>query len=168
MDETVSDCTDFGKMRAVVSRFPAITLAYLFGSRVGGPVGPQSDYDFAVLIEDEQTFAALRARLAHALAVALGTERVDVVILNRAPIELAHAVIAQGRLICQRDDLTRVEYEARVMGLYGDYLPILRAQKRDIHRGGEHASRVQWYRAALGRTERKIDEIRAAQRERPR
>lgn len=168
MDEPVSDCTDLGKMSAVMTCFPHVLLAYLFGSRVGGPVGPESDYDFAVLIEDEQRFAVLRARLAHALAVALGTERVDVVVLNRAPIELAHAIIMQGRLVYQRDNLTRVEYEARVMGLYGDYLPILRAQRSDIYRGGEHAARVQRYRAALGRTERKIGEIRAAQGERPR
>ncbi|MBI4318848.1 MAG: nucleotidyltransferase domain-containing protein [Chloroflexi bacterium] len=155
-------------MEAVVSRFPDVALAYLFGSRIGGPVGPESDYDFAVLVEDEHIGVALRARLAHALAVLLGTERVDVVILNRAPIELAHAIIAQGKLVHQRDNLTRVEYEARVMGLYGDYLPILRAQRRDICRGGEHAARVQRYRAALGRAERKIGEIRAAQVKRPR
>ncbi|MBI4319222.1 MAG: nucleotidyltransferase domain-containing protein [Chloroflexi bacterium] len=156
-------------MKPVIARFPDITLAYLFGSRVAGQVGPQSDYDFAVLVEaDERDFAAPRARLAHELAVALETHRIDVVILNRAPIELAHAVIAQGKLLYQRDDLTRVEYEARIMGLYGDYLPVLRAQRRDIYRGGDHAARVQRYRAALRRTERTLGEIRAAQGRAPR
>ncbi|MBI2954805.1 MAG: nucleotidyltransferase domain-containing protein [Chloroflexi bacterium] len=151
----------------MVARFPEVTLAYLFGSRVGGPVGPRSDYDIAVLIEDARGLSALRARLAHELAVALATERVDVVILNRAPVELAYAVIAQGIPVYQRDTATRVEYEARVMGLYGDYLPVLRAQRRDILRGDQHAARVQRYRAALGRTQRKIGAIRASQGEGP-
>ena len=42
--------------------------------------------------------------LAHELGCALGTDRIDVVILNRAPIELEYAVIAQGRPIYQRDE----------------------------------------------------------------
>ena len=152
----------------VLTRFPELSLAYLFGSRVDSEPGPLSDYDFAVLTDEEQDVPALRARLAHELAIILETDKIDVVNLNRAPIELAYAVIAQGRLLYQRDEATRVEYEARVMGLYGDYLPVLRAQRRDIHRGGERAARVQRYRKALGRTERAIGQTRAAQGEEPR
>ena len=156
------------QIQTALASFPELKLAYLFGSQVGGRPGPLSDYDFGVLLGDARDVPALRARLAHELGRALGTDRIDVVILNRAPVELAYAVIAQGKLIHQIDEATRVEYEAGVMGRYGDYLPVLRAQRNDIGRGGEHAARVQRYREALGRTERTLGQIRASQGERPR
>ncbi|MCL5960363.1 MAG: nucleotidyltransferase domain-containing protein [Chloroflexi bacterium] len=62
------------------------------------------------------------------MAANLETDRADVVLLNRAPVELACAVVVQGRLIYQRDEATRVEYEAGVKSRYGDYLPVLRVQ----------------------------------------
>ena len=154
-------------IRAALAGYPELKLVYLFGSRVDGRPGPQSDYDFGVLTDDVEDVPALRARLAHQLGRVLETKRVDVVILNRAPIELGFAVIAQGRTIYQRDEATRVEYEAAVMGRYGDYLPVLRAQRRDIYRGGEHAARVHRYREALRRTEREVGQIRAVRSEGP-
>jgi uncharacterized protein len=86
-----------------------------------------------------------------------------VVILNKAPVELAYAVIAHGICLLERDVATRVEYEAYVLGRYGDYLPVLREQRRQILEGGGlyNAKRVQRYREALGRTRRKISEIRS-------
>jgi hypothetical protein len=124
-----------------------------------------SDYDLAVLVDHSMDELEIQARMAHALRVVLETERVDVVLLNSAPIELAYAIIAEGELLHQRDVATRVEYEAQVMSRYGDYLPVLRRQREEILREDSHAYRVQRYRAALGRTERTLGEIRAAQRE---
>jgi len=145
----------------ILSDLPQVHLVYLFGSRVEGNIGPLSDYDLAVLVERTADEDQILARLTHKLARALETARVDVVPLSRAPIELAYAVIARGERLYQRDMATRVEYEAKVMSLYGDYLPVLRAQRDDILRGDEHGKRVQRYRAALGRTERTLDQIKA-------
>ncbi len=153
------------KLPEILTTHKEISLIYLFGSRVDGHLGPMSDYDLGVLIDRDVDERQVQVRLAHDLACALGTDRVDLLLLNRAPIELAYAIIAQGEILFQRDLATRVEYEAQVMSLYGDYLPVLRAQRDDILRGDEHANRVQRYRAALGRTERTLGEITAAQRE---
>jgi len=153
------------KLPEILTTHKEISLIYLFGSRVDGHLGPMSDYDLGVLIDRDADERQVQVRLAHDLACALGTDRVDLLLLNRAPIELAYAIIAQGEILFQRDLATRVEYEAQVMSLYGDYLPVLRAQRDDILRGDEHANRVQRYRAALGRTERTLGEITAAQRE---
>jgi predicted nucleotidyltransferase len=144
----------------ILSDLPQVHLVYLFGSRVAGRIGPLSDYDLAVLIERAADEDQILARLTHRLARALDTDQVDVVSLSRAPITLAYAVIAQGERLYQRDVATRVEYEAKVMSLYGDYLPVLRAQRDDILRGDEHGKRVQRYRAALGRTERTLGQIK--------
>ena len=153
------------RIRDVLARVRGLRLAYLFGSRVDGPTGPLSDYDLAVLFDQLADLPLARTQLAHELGLVLDTDRVDVVSLNRAPVVLAYAAIAQGELLYQADEATRVEYEAYVMARYGDYLPVLRAQRRDIVEGGEHAARVQRYRETLGRTERTLGQIRAAQRE---
>ena len=152
-------------MGQVAPDFPELRLVYLFGSQVRGQTGPLSDYDLGVLVDREGDTAASRAALEHALTAMLAFERLDVVWLSRAPVELAFAVISQGRLLYERDVATRVEYEAQVMSRYCDYLPVLRAQRLEILAGGNHAARVQRYREALGRTERTLREIRAAQGE---
>jgi uncharacterized protein len=139
-----------------------VLLVYLFGSQASGQAGPSSDCDLGVLLDRREDSPGRRARLTHELVVILGTGAVDAVFLNQAPPELAFAVI-QGQLMYERDLATRVEYEAYVMGRYYDYLPYLRAQRTEILKGGDHAARVQRYREALGRTERTLGQIRAAQ-----
>jgi uncharacterized protein len=140
----------------------AVFLVYLFGSRASGKAGPGSDYDLGVLLDRRADSPAARARLTHELVVILGTAAVDVVFLNQAPPELAFAVI-QGQLLYERDLATRVDYEAYVMGRYYDYLPYLRTQREEILSGEDHGARIQRYREALGRTERTLGQIRAAQ-----
>ncbi len=150
------------RIEALVSPLPQVRLVYLFGSQVSGTTGPLSDVDLAVLLAEDAVSAQSRARLEHLFSTALEGQRVDLVILNRAPIELAYAVIAEGKLLYQRDFAERVEYEATVMSLYGDYLPFLRAQREDILKGTGHERRVQRYREALERTERTLSTLGAA------
>ncbi|HMN27453.1 MAG TPA: hypothetical protein PKE45_04790, partial [Caldilineaceae bacterium] len=116
-------------------------------------------YDFGVLFEGREDHLLESVRLTHALADGLGTDRVDVVVLNEAPVELAFAVITQGRICFQRDTATRVEYEATVMSRYGDYLPILRTQRSNLLAEEGYGARIQRYRAAFGRTERTLGQI---------
>ena len=139
--------------RESLAGLPNVNLVYLFGSRADGWVGPLSDYDLGVVLDRVQDAPQSCMQLCADLRRILGSVHMDMVVLKRAPIELAYAVIAQGKVLYQRDVTTRVEYEAEVMSRYGDYLPILRAQRQDILQGEVHAARVQRYRAALGRTE---------------
>jgi len=81
------------------------------------------------------------------LAQLLKTDKIDVVLLDQAPIELAYHVIAKGRLLFKRDQYGHVEFEARVLGLYGDYLPVLRMFQKEMLRGDPDGKRVQRYRA---------------------
>jgi predicted nucleotidyltransferase len=147
-----------------------VCLVYLFGSQVQGDHGPMSDYDLALLVDRAADGRAadgrrIQALLAHELAHTLQTDKVDVVLLNSASIELAYAIIAEGTLLFERDIATRVEYEAYILSRYGDYLPVLRTQREDILRGDDHDRRVRRYRAALGRTERTLGQIAATQRQ---
>jgi len=144
-------------------RLKGVQLAYCFGSQVEGSLGPLSDLDVAVLLDPTVDGRRMQAEVAHEVSQALQMNRVDVVLLHRAPIELAYAIIAHGEVLYQRDVATRVEYEADVLSRYGDYLPVLRGQRADILEGDEYVHRVRRYRAALGRTERTLGQIAAAQ-----
>ena len=142
---------------------PQVTLVYLFGSQAEGYVGPLSDHDLGVLVDQPESAFYVRSRLAFELGRRLATTRIDIVLLNRAAIDLAFAVISRGKLLYQRSDAERIEYEAKVMGLYFDYLPVLRSQRDDILRGGEYEARIHRYREAFGRTARTLVKIRASQ-----
>lgn len=152
------------QIREIIPRkHPHIALAYLFGSQVNGDIGPQSDYDFAVLLDRDADKAVIRSSLASDLANLLRSPWIDIVLLGEAPIELSFAVISQGEILYERDIASRVDFEAKVMGLYFDYLPFLRMSRDDILKEDPYAARVLRYRKALGRTQGTLDQIRAAE-----
>ncbi len=149
-------------MRQIIEKdFPEVAMLYRFGSRVDGTAGPGSDYDFAVLLERQANSGAIRSRLASELARQTGSNRIDLVLLDNAPIELVFAVISKGEILYERDVETRVEFEARIMSLYSDALPFLRMVRNDILKENGHAARVQRYRKALGRTQGTLGQIGA-------
>lgn len=89
----------------------------------------------------------------------------DLVILNDAPIELKYKVIAAGKVIFQKNSIVRTEFEAVTLSQYFDYLPVLRAQKKDIlkvkSKGERYGDRIQRHRATLRKTEEMLNKIKA-------
>ena len=77
---------------------PAVELVYLFGSRATQTAGPLSDYDIGVYFSAAPDFN-VKYHLEHQTGKILNTRKVDIVVLNRAPIELKYAVIATGTVI---------------------------------------------------------------------
>jgi len=148
----------------ILTDFQTISLVYLFGSQVTGQVGPMSDYDLAIFADSGTDEYDTQARFQYAVAKAMNISRVDIVLLDRAPIELAFQIIATGKLLYQRDTYNRVEFEAQVLAKYGDYLPTLRSFKDQILRGDSYAQRVQRYRDTLGRTRRAPGAARTSSR----
>ncbi len=141
-----------------------IVLAYLFGSRASGTEVAGSDYDVGVLFAGPVP-SDVPFELQHRLAVRLGTGSVDLVVLNRAPVELQYNVIAQGRVVYQADEATRVEFEARTMSVYFDQLPELRRQRRELLAQREviDAGGVRRYREALRETRKLLAETGASE-----
>ena len=143
---------------------PDVSLAYVFGSQASGLIGPLSDYDIGLLVEPSPG-RERRYRLHRTLLRLLKADRLDLVFLDEAPVELAYAVIAKGQLLYQQDLATRVEFEACVLSRYGDYVPILKAQREVLLHGETYDSGIQRYREALRRTERTLAALRAHERE---
>ena len=138
---------------------PIIRLVYLFGSRADRTEGPISDYDIAILYSKPQ-LSELKYELTHQLTTILMTDQVDLVVLNSAPIELQYAVITTGIVVYEVSFEVRVEYEALILSLYGDYLPILRRQRQEILEEDNYEAGIQRYRAALGKTQRLLEKVR--------
>jgi predicted nucleotidyltransferase len=111
-----------------------VLVAYLFGSRARGTAHDGSDVDVAVLVRGEPaaTLDGLGMDLLVELERKLGC-RVDLVVLNRAPWDLVHRVLRDGRVVLERDRSARIQFEVRARNQYFDTRPILqRYRHRDV------------------------------------
>jgi len=127
--------SDLAKLQAYLAGQRDVVLAYLFGSWTGDQFAIESDYDMAVLTWPIVS-SARRYQLASELTALLGGVPVDLVALNRAPVELAYAVVAEEQRVFEHDLAARVEFEADVMSRYVDLVHTLREQRADLLRGG--------------------------------
>lgn len=108
-----------------------IAAAYLFGSVARETARDASDVDIGVLFEEDppRTLEGLHSELADQIEALLGRV-VDLVVLNRAPADLAHRVLRDGVRVCDRNRSARIRYEVRVRNEYFDLEPILRRYRR--------------------------------------
>jgi hypothetical protein len=116
------------RVAAVLSARPEILEAYLFGSRARGAGHAHSDVDVAVFIDegsiDPGPFG-YRSELTTALMSGLGTNAVDVVVLNHAPPLLYHRVLRDGMRLFARDLRATTVREGRALSRHCDFVPHL-------------------------------------------
>jgi len=116
------------RLKAFLDEEPhGAVAAYLFGSVSRGEAGPGSDVDVGVLFDEdppamlEAPQFAIEARLERVLGIP-----VQVVALNRAPADLVHRVLRDGRIVLDRDPPARIRFEVRRRNEYFDLAPIRR------------------------------------------
>jgi predicted nucleotidyltransferase len=100
---------------------PAVVFAYLFGGAATSRLTPLSDVDVAVYLEDGAD--PLDARL-DALGITsrhLGTDEVDLVVLNTAPTALAGRILQSRRVIVDREPFRRHLFESRALRQFLDF-----------------------------------------------
>jgi uncharacterized protein len=108
-----------------------LAAAYLFGSVARGTARPESDIDVGVLYRDDPpvSLEGLPVRLEADLAKLLHRP-VQVVVLNRAPVDLVQRVLQHGRLVLDRDSFRRIRFEVRTRQEFWDLEPYLRQYRR--------------------------------------
>jgi len=124
------------RLRSALKTEADVVAAYLYGSVARNVHRSQSDVDVALLLDDDppDTLDGLRLDLASRLGDELGRP-VDVVILNRAPCDLAHRVRRDGVILIDRDRRRRVAWEVKSRNEYFDMEPI-----RRLYRDGRSTS----------------------------
>ncbi|AGK99992.1 type VII toxin-antitoxin system MntA family adenylyltransferase antitoxin [Desulfoscipio gibsoniae] len=99
-----------------------IAAVYLFGSYGTEFQTKHSDIDLGVIFLPEVN-ADLRTELELevALSLAMGTDQIDVVNLNRSPIQLRYRAISEGCLIYQGDYVATSNFLEETYKYYLDY-----------------------------------------------
>jgi predicted nucleotidyltransferase len=116
-------------LKRLCARDPRVLGVFLFGSQADGTASPRSDIDLAVLFErdldlrEELTFES-------AVSLALGTDDLDVVNLNRANLLLRFRAIA-GKLLYARDETRVADFTEDTLIAYRDFEPRAQAALRD-------------------------------------
>jgi predicted nucleotidyltransferase len=107
-----------------------VQLAYLFGSLIRGGVVSDSanDVDLAVWSPDVPAY-----RLREPIVECLGTERLDLVDLQRASPVLRFEILKTGRPLYVADDAFQQRYEMQTILIYQD-TNYLRRRQREILR----------------------------------
>ncbi len=117
-----------------LGKHEAVTAGYVFGSIARGDATQLSDIDLAVLLQpapDDELFRT-RLELFRSIMKLLGSDRVDLVVVNTAPLALVYRVLRDGLLIYERPGRrrNRVRFEAEAYVRYFDF----RVLERTIHR----------------------------------
>src|SRR6185295_18139960 len=108
-----------------------IAAAYLFGSVARGTARPESDVDVGILYSEEPpaTLKGLGLELEGDLEDLLKLP-VQVVVLNRASVDLIVRVLRDGKLLVDRDRSKRVRFEVRSRFEFLDLEPYLKMYRR--------------------------------------
>lgn len=108
-----------------------VVAAYLFGSAARGTTHRESDVDIGVLL-DRTVYptrlerSATRVRIGSELVAALGSNDVDLVMLNDVPPGLATRIVLDGTLLMARDAEQVHAFTRDVQLRLGDLQPFLR------------------------------------------
>lgn len=100
-----------------------IITAYLFGSYATDKIAPLSDVDIAVLLDRQfpkDNYFDKQLDLIGEIAHILRTDEVDIVVLNRAPVDFRYSIISKSTILVEKDNRQRVDFETKAAGKYLD------------------------------------------------
>ncbi|OGC48020.1 MAG: hypothetical protein A3A94_00125 [Candidatus Portnoybacteria bacterium RIFCSPLOWO2_01_FULL_43_11] len=114
-------------LKKIFGAYLEIKLVYLFGSRADEKIGPLSDYDFAIYLDerDKKRIFEIKFELQDKISRCLETDKVDVVILNLSEMpELKYNIIKEGKLIFEKEPF-KVLIEPKILNEYFDFHTLL-------------------------------------------
>jgi uncharacterized protein len=114
------------RLSAALTR-PGVLANFLIGSRARGEAGRFSDVDIAVIHTeglDAEERLALRLGLIADATDALGTDEVDVVLLNEAPPAMRHDALRDAVVLVDRDPDARLRFQLEAFHEYVDTEPL--------------------------------------------
>ena len=106
---------------AVLETQPAVRFAYLFGGAGRHDLRPLSDVDVAVYLDPAVDPAQARLDLIGVVTKHLGTDEIDLVVLNRAPTALIGRILQSRRVIADREPFLRHRFESLELRKFLDF-----------------------------------------------
>jgi predicted nucleotidyltransferase len=122
---------DLQAVTELARKTPGLDLLVLFGSRARGDSHPGSDWDLGYLAGPELDFYGLLARL----VLLLGTDRIDLVNLNRTNGLLRFRVASEGKLLFESSEDVFESFAFEAISYWCDMGPIIRAGYEEILQG---------------------------------
>ncbi len=121
MKKTLSE--QYNKLIDFLSKQEHVRLVYLFGSVAKGKAGKLSDVDIAVLLDeslDKKQRFDLQLELISDISELLKTDKIDLVVINEAPLSLKFEIIKANCPLFVRDGMEKIDFEQMVMSRYLD------------------------------------------------
>lgn len=103
-----------------LERCSGVVFAYLFGG-AAGRIRPLSDVDVAVYLDETADPIEARLEAVGVVTAHLGTDEVDLVVLNTAPTSLTGRILQTRRVICDRDPFRRHRFESLALREFFDF-----------------------------------------------
>jgi len=106
-----------------LSKQKYVKLAYLFGSVAEGKEGKLSDVDIAIFLDESLSKSErfhLQLKLISGLTSIMKTDRIDLVIMNDAPLSLNYEIIKANRPLLVRDKEEKIDFEHGILSRYLD------------------------------------------------
>jgi len=135
---------------AVLEGHPAVRFAYVFGGAGRRDLRPLSDVDVAVYLDDAVDPVPARLDLIGLVTKHLGTDEVDLVVLNRAPTALLGRIVQSRQVIADKEPFLRHRFESLALRKFLDFrifeqrLLDARFARRIVGHGGlDSASRLE-------------------------
>jgi predicted nucleotidyltransferase len=96
-----------------------IIFAYLFGGLSRGGSNPLSDIDLALYVKRIKALDYLK--LFGEISKTLGTDEIDLVILNNAPLSLTGRILQTRKILTDKNPLIRHKYESMTLRKFSDF-----------------------------------------------
>jgi len=98
-----------------------VSFAYLFGGLATGRQTPLSDVDLAVFLAGGADPVEARLEILGELMLLLGTERIDLVVLNSAPLSLRGRILAARKVLADNRPFERHKFESLTQREFFDF-----------------------------------------------
>jgi predicted nucleotidyltransferase len=105
----------------VLEERPEVCFAYLFGGAGRNDLRPLSDVDVAVYLDETADPVQARLDLIGVVTKHLGTDEVDLIVLNRAPTALLGRILQSRRVISDKDPFLRHRFESLELRKFLDF-----------------------------------------------
>jgi len=109
------------KVVEYLSKQERVKLAYLFGSVAEGKEGKLSDIDLAVFLDESLSKKErfdLQLKLMSEMSSILKTDKVDLIVMNDAPLSLNYEIIKANHPLLVRDKGKKIDFEHGILSRY--------------------------------------------------